>query len=89
MIDELDRVGTADLAPTLNLKHKGSLFRFLKNNPSFPRPKKLGPRLSWARGEIILWIRAQPDREGGDPKIVQRLQEGRSSWPGRRRSGRD
>jgi hypothetical protein len=82
MIDELDRIGTAELAPILNLTHQGSVFRFLKNHPDFPRPKKLGTRLSWARGAVILWIRGQPDREGGDAAITQRLQLGRE----RRRS---
>jgi hypothetical protein len=82
-IDELDRLGVTELMPILRLKHPVSVFRFVREHPDFPPGKKLGQRVSWARGAVLRYVLAQPDRTAGDPVISKRLVSARKPRRGK------
>jgi len=53
-----DRMSKKELAKLLG-KHPNSVDNLRKDDPSFPKPSKLGGSLRWRRGDVLHWLELQ------------------------------
>lgn len=53
-----------DLLLMLGLKARQTVYNKLRDDPTFPKPRRTGPHSkAWLRSEVIQWVRQLPTAE--------------------------
>jgi predicted DNA-binding transcriptional regulator AlpA len=55
-------LGTNELAAFIG-RHPMSIYRYLRTNPDFPLPIRIGCRLAWRLSEVRAYIESRPRRQ--------------------------